>query len=555
MSGDTVGRHIQVAHGDRGDRLGLLLEIVGQAVTQGDLGVCNILAGNGPGHILFAGEVAAAGDGQDVALSIEAYVAGDGVIHAQAVHGDRGDGLGKLLAVVGQAVAQDNFGIGHILGFNFPSNPIFPAGEVTRSKDCQLVISDVDLRCHIDLEGYLLVFLGIPHQRGGNIRGLLFAVVDQATACGIAVDNHCLIRDIHRRNVPLRRLAAGEVAIGDDGQGVFPGIGAFVVDDSVGRHIQAVHGDRGDRLGLLLEIVGQLSTQLNLGIFNVLGGNAPGHILSAGVVAGTTDGHGVIPGIGAGVACNPEICALDQRAFYAIHGDDKHVLGLLLAVVGQLFVQVDGRVFNALGSNVPARFRVAGEVALAGDGHAMSSGIGLGRHGDIHRHVQVVHSDDDIGRGLGLAVIGQGVMVDYHLRGFRDIQGRNAPGPIRAADKVTACRLDRQHIVPGIGAGVAADLEIHALGQRAVHAVHGDRSHGLGLLPAVVGQAATQGDIGIRQASGLNLPGNFHGAGEAALAGDGHGVASRVGGGVAGELVIQRHTVMLWNAAVWDLPL
>ena len=173
----------------------------------------------------------------------------------------------------------------------------------------------------------------------------------------------------------------------------------------------------------------------------------------------------------------------------------------------------------------------------------MSSGIGLGRHGDIHRHVQAVHSDADIRRGLGLAVIGQGVMVDYHLRGFRDIQGRNAPGPIRAAGKVTACRLDRQHIVPGIGAGVAADLEIHARGQRSVHAVHGDGSHGLGLLPAVVGQAVTQGDPGIRQASGLNLPGNFHGAGEAALAGDGHGVASRVGGGVAGERVIQRHTV------------
>ena len=114
---------------------------------------------------------------------------------------------------------------------------------------------------------------------------------------------------------------------------------------------------------------------------------------------------------------------------------------------------------------------------------------------------------------------------------------------MRGVGKVIACGFDRQHIVLGIGAGVAADLEIHARGQRSVHAVHGDGGHGLGLRPAVVGQAVTLGDLGILQASGLNLPGNFHGAGEAALAGDGHGVASRVGGGVAGERVIQRHTV------------
>ena len=152
----------------------------------------HVLLGDLPFIVPGAGEVAGTCECQIVPIGIGSgvTVSDYSVSHIQAVHGDGGDDLGLPLAVVGQAVAQDNFGIGHILGVNFPIKPIFPAGEVAGADDPQRVTSDIDLRCHIDLEGYrqVLLCLGIQHLRQGNIRGLLFAIVDQASAHVITLD-------------------------------------------------------------------------------------------------------------------------------------------------------------------------------------------------------------------------------------------------------------------------------------------------------------------------------------------------------------------------------
>ena len=214
--GHVIGVHRQLAHLHGGDALGLGQSGVRQALTQRDHRVFDVQLSDGKLLIHRTGEVAApGGDGHGVFLGRRAGVVLYGVaghLHIAHLHGR--DGLGLLLAVVGQALAQLHLcvrdaqrvddhshaaiGVLVVLGGHLVIHRVIArAGERRHSRAVLAVLRRAVRHRHV----------GIVHGlcRHGHVGGLRPAVVGQLLRAGLH------IRQRRRGDGVLARRVGGEL--------------------------------------------------------------------------------------------------------------------------------------------------------------------------------------------------------------------------------------------------------------------------------------------------------------------------------------------------------